>query len=157
MHQAIGHTAILPAPGLRKEGALEVSSWAGALEREPQTWAPDLDPGRNHPGTRGGLFRGASGLTHLIPWWLSFYPLFPLSSTGSLLPPLILVLPQPVAPFPVNPFRGLRWRGHPQLSVNLWLAEAVGTPQEPGPWLGPLFFPPSHPPHKCCTWTPGVY
>lgn len=73
LHQAAQDTVVLPGPGLRKEGVLEGSSWAGALEREPQAWAPDLGPGRGHPTTGGGLFRGDSGLSPLIPWWFSSF------------------------------------------------------------------------------------
>lgn len=92
LRHAAGDTLVLPVPGLRKEGALEGSSWAGAWQREPQAGAPDLGPGRDHPGPGGGLSGGASGLSHLI-----------FSVAVPLLPHLIQLPREPPSPYSAPP------------------------------------------------------
>lgn len=105
--------------------AQECLSWARALVREPQPWAPDLGPGRDPQGTGGGLFREAPGLSHLIPSVaVLLLPHPPSSSPGSLLPLSFLSLLMPVPPFPVSPSRALV-AGRSQLPATLRLAEPV--------------------------------
>lgn len=70
LHHTARDTPIVPVPGL------PVVGWA--LEREPQTWAPDLGFHRDHPGTGKGPAPCCPLLFHPLP-----------SSPGSLLPPLI--------------------------------------------------------------------
>lgn len=114
LHHTARDTPIVPVPGL------PVVGWA--LEREPQTWAPDLGFHRDHPGTGKGPAPCCPLLFHPLP-----------SSPGSLLPHLFLELPARCpSPFPVISSRGLVKKPS-QLPARLRLTDR--TPQVPG--LGP--------------------